>query len=127
MDHQVARLFSVTHDAVTELRTLHGPAMGSGHIHHKAGTPGPGHVEPALSFLTEVTAAIAGAREILIAGPGHAKFALKRHLEHRAPEIDMRVLGVEPMDKAGREELHAFANLFFRQKDLFRGPGITSR
>jgi hypothetical protein len=53
IDHQVARVFGVMRDGLTELAVIHAPNEGRGHIHHKAGTMGPGHVDLPQSFLRE--------------------------------------------------------------------------
>ena len=117
IDHRSATTFEVTHHDLTELVTIHAPDQGRGQIHHKAGTMGPGHTGVSPEFLQRVTAALAGARRILIVGPADAKFALKHYISVHAPSLDEHIIGVEPMDKCGLGELQAFATLFFRQAD----------
>lgn len=120
IDHQIARLFGVMREDLSELAVIHAADEGRGHLHHKAGTMGPGHVEPPLGFLRRVTAALEGAEEILIVGPADAKHQLQRHLSVHAPLLARRVVGVEPMDKCSHGDLQAFASLFFRQADRMR-------
>ena len=120
IDHRSATLYEVTHHDLRELAVLHAPDQGGSHIHHKAGTMGPGHESVPPAFLQRVTTALAGARRILIVGPAEAKFALKHYIALNAPSLDQHVIGVEPMDKCGHGELQAFATMFFRQADRMR-------
>ncbi len=120
IDHQVARVLGVMRDGLTELAVIHAPNEGRGHIHHKAGTMGPGHVDLPQSFLREAAAALQEAQEILIVGPADAKHQLKKFIALNTPLLDKRVIGVEPMDKCGAGDLQAFASLFFRQADHMR-------
>ena len=120
IDHRSATLYEVTHQGLRELTVLRAPDQGGGQIHHKAGTMGPGHASVSPVFLQRVTAAMAGARRILIVGPADAKFALKHYIALNAPSLDEHIVGVEPMDKCGHGELQAFATLFFRQTDRMR-------
>jgi len=120
IDHETARLYGVTRQDITELAIIRAANQGRGHIHHKAGTPGPGHVDPSPNYFAQVTAALKEAQEILIVGPANTKHALKDYIALNAPLLDKRVAGVEPMDKCGHGDLQAFASLFFRQADLMR-------
>jgi hypothetical protein len=118
IDHRVAHLYDVTRDGISELVTIQAPDQDRGHIHHKAGTPGPGHVGVSAAFLGDVANALGKAKEILIVGPSDAKTALKGYIDLHLPLLAGRIRGVEPMGHAGKEEIHAFAILFFRQHDL---------
>jgi len=120
IDHREAKVFGVTHHDLTELALIHAPDEGRGHVHHKAGTRGSGHVTPSQSFLGKVAAIVADAQEILIVGPSDTRHALKKYIALNLPVLDRRIIGVEPMDKCGRGELQAFASLFFRQTDRMR-------
>ncbi len=121
IDHRVAHLYAVTRDNISELLSIHAPDQGRGHIHHKAGSPGPGHVMVAPAFLKEVAGALGKATEILIVGPSDAKTALREYIDLHLPLLARRIKGVEPMGHAAKGEIHAFAVLFFRQHDLM-GP-----
>lgn len=120
IDHHTARLFGVTRDDLTELAVVHAADEGRGHVHHKAGTMGPGHIGLPHDFLREVTTALRDAQEILIVGPADAKHQLDKYLAVNAPTVARRVIGVEPMDKCSPGDLQAFASLFFRQTDRMR-------
>ena len=120
IDHRSATLYEVTHHDLKELAVIHAPDQGRGHIHHKAGTMGPGHTGVSPEFLQKVAAALAGAQRILIVGPADAKFALKHYIGLHAPSLGERIIGIEAMDKGGHGELQAFAAQFFRQADRMR-------
>lgn len=121
IDHRIAHLYDVTRNGLNEILTLHAPDQGGGHIHHKAGTPGPGHLGVAPAFLKAVAEALDKAQEILIVGPADAKAALKKHIDVQMPSLAERIQAVEPMDRVSKEHLHAFAVRFFLKHDLF-GP-----
>ena len=120
IDHHIARIYGVTRDELAELAVIHAADQGRGHIHHKAGTMGPGHTDLPEAFLKEVTNALQDAEEILIVGPADAKHGLRNHLAVHAPLLARRVVGVEPMDKCSQGDLRAFASLFFHQADRMR-------
>jgi hypothetical protein len=120
IDHQVARLYGVARDNLTELTVIHAPNEDRGHIHHKAGTMGPGHVPVSHDFLRDVAIALQGAQEILIVGPADSKHALKKYIILNMPSLDKHVIGVEPMDKCCQRDLQDFASLFFHKADRMR-------
>lgn len=117
IDHRLARLYGVTRDKIIPLTDIHAPKEGRGHIHHKAGTMGPGRVPASPEFLQNVAAALHEAQEILIVGPADTKHALKKYLATNLARLDERVIGVEPMGKCDHNDLQSFASLFFRQAD----------
>jgi stalled ribosome rescue protein Dom34 len=118
IDHRLAHIYNVTRDDISELATIRAPDEGRGHIHHKAGSAGPGHVAAAPAFLKAVAEALATAQEILIVGPADTKMALKKYIDLQMPLVGKRIKGVEPMKRASSEEIHDFATLYFRQSDL---------
>ena len=120
IDHHTARLYGVTRDDLTELAVVRATDEGRGHVHHKAGTMGPGHIDLPHDFLKDVTTALQDAKEILVVGPADAKHQLKKHLALNAPQLANRIIGIEPMDKCTNGDLQAFASLFFRQADRMR-------
>jgi stalled ribosome rescue protein Dom34 len=121
IDHCIARIFAVTKRELTELTTLHAPDQGRGHIHHHAGTPGPGHESMSEEFLQNVVAALQDPAEILIAGPAQAKQIFKAYLAKKAPTLHQRVVAVATSNKAGDDELRDFACRFFDRIDSIRG------
>lgn len=118
IDHQVAHLYDVTRESIDETVTIRAPDQGRGHIHHKAGSIGSGHVVVAPAFLKEVAQALGAAQEILIVGPADTKTALKKYIDLQMPLLKSRIMGVEPMEHASKAEVHAFAAPFFRLRDL---------
>jgi len=116
LDHQVARLYGLAHDAVQEI-VVHNADAGKGHVHHHAGSVGSGHVALDKVFLENISAAIGEAQEILIVGPAAAKTALKSFLDQHKPLQAQRVMGVEAMDHASAAEITAFARRFFSPLD----------
>ena len=117
LDHQDARLYDVTRAQAVETAVIHAPDRGTGHIHHKAGTPGPGHEAVSATFLHQIGEALRDGREILILGPAEAKTALKAYLESHFPAVAAKVVGVEPMARASTAEIHALAERLFRHAD----------
>ena len=127
IDREQARIYGVGHDDLSELAVIRAPDEGRGHVHHKAGSIGPGHVPVSQRYLREVAAALQAAQEILIVGPADAKQALKDHILLNAPLLLKRIVGVEPMDKCDGGELQAFASLFFHQADGMRPIAQVTR
>jgi stalled ribosome rescue protein Dom34 len=117
IDHEIARLYAFTKEGAREIAAIHAPNRDTGHIHHKAGTPGPGHAPVAQDFLERVATGLQQAEQILIIGPADVKNALKTHLEHKWPSLVRHIIGVEPMQKASESEIHAFARRFFLRAD----------
>jgi stalled ribosome rescue protein Dom34 len=120
IDHQEAIIYGVMRHELSKLAVIHAPDEGRGHVHHKAGVNGPGHIPLSPAFMLKVTAALADAKEILIVGPGPAKLALKSYIALNAPMMNKRVLGVEPMEANTEGQMQTFASLFFRQRDRMR-------
>jgi hypothetical protein len=55
--------------------------------------------------------------EILLAGPGDAKRALKSFLQQHRPERAARIMGMVAMDHPGDAEIVAAARRFFARAD----------
>lgn len=117
IDHQTARLYRVKRDAAEQIAVLRARNRGRGNIHHKAGTPGPGHEEIQPEFLARVAESLEEARRILILGPSQAKYALKAFLEANAPIQGTRLVGVEPMASVSPAGILALAGPLFRHAD----------
>ena len=111
IDHKKADIvrFDRSADAETIVRHKDAPRT----IHHKAGTPGPGHIAEDPHYLAAVAEALQPAQEILIVGPGDVKLELRAYLEKRAPDIAKRVVGVEASDHPTDGELLAMARKYF--------------
>ena len=96
-------------------------AAGNPHVHHKRGAIGPGKAEADQSYYHGIAQALVDAREILITGPGQAKLALLRHLQHHDPAVAQRVLGLETADHPTDGQLAKHARDYFRAKDRMLG------
>lgn len=90
-------------------------------VHRKSGVPGSGKHAEDRAFFDGIVAALGDARDVLVAGPGLAKHAFLKDLEHRHPDWSRRVVGTETMDHPSVDELVASARRYFRRVDNLRG------
>ncbi len=90
-------------------------------LHRKSGTPGSGKAADDHDFFDSVVGAIGDAREVLIVGPGNAKTAFKKDLDHRHPQVADLVVAVETLDHPQVDDLLAFARKYFKRVDNLRG------
>jgi stalled ribosome rescue protein Dom34 len=90
-------------------------------VHRKSGAPGSGKHADDRGFFDGVVAALGDARDVLVAGPGVAKQAFVKDLEHRHPEWARRVVGVETMDHPSVDDLLVAARRYFKRIDNLRG------
>lgn len=115
IDHREARIFAIgAHDVEEEVVHDHGPVK---HIHRKADHVGLGHVAADPAYLAEVAAELAGAKAILICGPGQARNELAGYLNEHHPATGKRVWGIEAMDHPTDGQIVATARRFFRAAD----------
>lgn len=121
LDHRTARLFGLTRSTATETRITTDPGR-RGHVHHRAGTPGSGHRGADKSYLDKIADHLKTAEQILILGPGEAKFELDRYLKTHAPAIHDRIIGIEALDQRGSAAICAFARKLMRKSDLMAVP-----
>lgn len=119
IDHDHARIFAVTREEARETATIQAADSGHGHIHHKAGTPGPGHEAPAEAFLRQTAQALQGAHRLLIAGPAQAKTALKSFLDTHEPQLAAKVIDVIALAHPG--DFHAAVWPHFLRADRMAG------
>lgn len=124
IDHRSAHIHGLQQGEMVELAAIHAADQNRGHIHHKAGSMGPGHTSPAPDFLRDVAVALEEAGAILIVGPADAKHALKDFMAAHAPRQDRRVIGVLPLDKGDPAELAALAKTMFRRADQMRASQV---
>jgi hypothetical protein len=89
-----------------------------GNIHHKAGSPGSGHVHDSKNYLPAVVDVLKPSHEILIVGHGNAKDELASFIREHVPLLASRIMGIRPMDQPTKGEIIAFARKFFESKDL---------
>ncbi len=116
IDHRSAWVYAYSCEGLTELVVLEAPDA-PGHIHHKAGAPGPGHLAVDPDFLRRAAEAVADARAILIVGPAQAKSELAQFMARHMPQAGARIIGIEPLGRVGPEEIHGYAKRFFARAD----------
>ncbi len=86
--------------------------------HQKKGVLGGSSAEDDVSYLDEVSSALASAKEILIVGPGMEKLAFMRHLnKHHADTAD-KVVSVETVDHPNDGQLLSHARKYFVKADM---------
>jgi stalled ribosome rescue protein Dom34 len=115
IDHAEARIFEFGTGGIEKhhVRAEDRP----GHIHHKAGTPGPGHDHEDKKFFDAVAAMLKPNHEILVVGHGPAKTAFAHYARDHKPDLARHIMGVEAVDQPSEGELLAFARKFFDAKD----------
>jgi stalled ribosome rescue protein Dom34 len=118
IDHREARVFHFNPTEADKL-VLH-PDHPTRHIHHKADTIGSGHAAEDQNFLHAVAHAVADAGAVLIAGPGNAKTALVKHIEHHDPKLRKIIAGVETVDHPSDAQLVAHARRYFAVEDRMK-------
>jgi stalled ribosome rescue protein Dom34 len=118
LDHRIAKVFRF--DADTNETTIVHSTHPHQHLHHKANSGDSGHAPVDKDFLERVSAAVADAGAILIAGPAGAKTELRKHLESRHPQVAAKISGVQTLDHPTDGELLAHARRFFRADDRIR-------
>lgn len=90
-------------------------------VHRKSGAPGSGKHAEDRAYFDAIVNALGDARDVLVAGPGMAKQAFMKDLEHRYPDWARRVVGVETMDHPSVDQLLVAARRYFKRVDNLRG------
>jgi stalled ribosome rescue protein Dom34 len=118
LDHKEARVFHVAADGSDEL-TVRAPAS---HIHrHPKGPEGyKEHPDDAHRFFREVVAALEGADEVLVVGPGTAKLQFIKHVHQHAHALVPKIVGVETLDHPTDPQLVAYVKSYFKAADRVR-------
>ena len=89
-------------------------------IHQKAGIVGSGHTHDGKAYFDGIIAALAGATEWLVTGPGALKNEFAGYVEKNAPRLKSQLVGVEPMDHPTDGELLEHARRFFKTSDKMK-------
>jgi stalled ribosome rescue protein Dom34 len=118
LDHQHATVIDFT---VDDRHVSHVESTSPRKLHRKSGPMGTGKAPEDAAFFDEVVAAVAGAHELVVCGPGTAKVAFMHHLERKHQRMVKQVLGVETLDHPSDGELLAFARRYFRRADALLG------
>ena len=122
LDHAEARVFQFN-GAETESHVVHahpdphGVAHGSSRVHHRSAVRGGGKVQEEPDFFDRVAAALHGAGDVLITGPGVAKTEFVRHLATHDKAMSHKVVAVETLDRITDGEIVAHARDYFGRSD----------
>ena len=111
IDHREAKIFSISVDDVDEvvIHDSHSPK----HIHRRADQVHLGKQSPDRAFLEQVVEQLAGARGIIIIGPGTARTELAGYLSDRHPQLGKRVCGIEASDHPTDAQIIAASRKYF--------------
>ncbi len=125
LDHAEARVFQfsaaeIDSCVVHAYASPHGVAHGSPRVHHKSGVIGAGKVQEEPDFFKRAAAALQGAGEVLIAGPGQAKLEFLTYLAKHDKILSRKVVGIETMDRATDGQIVAYARNYFARSDRMR-------
>jgi len=118
LDHHEARIvhFNAYDSDSEHIR----PADPPRHLHVKAGSPSGTHITDEPQFYRDIAAALAGAHEILLAGPSTAKTEFLKYLHKHAASAARHIVGVETLDHLTDNQLLAEARKFFMRADRLR-------
>jgi hypothetical protein len=115
IDQLQAKVFEIdTEESTTHELHDHRPVR---HLHRKANHVGLGTVEMDPVLLEGVAEALAGAKAILILGPGKARNVLAGYLRERHPRLSSNIWGIQPSDHPTDAEIVAQARAFFHSAD----------
>lgn len=115
LDHREAHIaaFSLGSERVFEVHSR----KGKKRIHTKRETVGSGKLADDHIFFDEIVHALAGMREVLIAGPGNAKVAFEKYARQKHREFAKHIVGVETLDHPTDAQLLAHARAKFTAID----------
>jgi len=88
------------------------------HQHQKSGVDASVQSERNPAYLNDIAAALDGAKQILIVGPGQEKLTLIKHLEKQHAGIADKVVSVETVDHPSDSQLLAYARKYFVKEDM---------
>jgi stalled ribosome rescue protein Dom34 len=124
IDHREARIFHFSATAVDRV-VVHSHISGQ-HLHHKANTPGSGHLGIDKEFLHRVVEALTHTGAILITGPANAKMELKNYIAQTNPKLTERISGTEALDHPSDGALVALARKYFKADDRMHSQTQTA-
>jgi len=115
IDHREAKIFHFnSEDADKAIVPSH---ASNHHLHHKANTPGSGHLGVDKEFFKRVVAALSHTGAILLTGPAIAKTELNHYMQEHRADPAKRISAVETLDHPSDGELVALARKFFKADD----------
>jgi stalled ribosome rescue protein Dom34 len=86
--------------------------------HQKSGVVSNNRAEPDYTYMDDVIAVLADAREILVVGPGMEKLAFMRHMSKSHAATADKVVSVETVDHPTDVQLLTYARKYFGNTDL---------
>jgi hypothetical protein len=109
IDHAEAKIFHVDGERFYAA-LLHPRHFGGGHS-----TVAAEHARSADTerFFHDVTLALEGAEELLVAGPGTAKLALVQHVHRHDRVLEGKIVGVKTVDHSSDSQFVAFVRSYF--------------
>ena len=116
LDHSDAHVIKFSRDEV-EMSHLHAHQAHQ-HLHQKRAAH-ERHMPPTALF-DDVVKGLAGAREILVCGPGAAKNEFVQFVEKHHHALRPLIYGVETLDHPSEGELLKFARSYFTAADRMR-------
>jgi len=115
IDHEEARIFEFGTGGVAKHRVK--AESKTGHVHHKAGTMGSGHVHADKHYLAAIAAALKPYHEVLIVGHGETKTELSHYIRDHEAALAPKIMGVEAIGNLTEGEVVAHARKFFEARD----------
>ena len=112
IDHNEARVFHLDAETFDE-RTVESP---NHHVHRHPedmDTRTRNHPDDEQRFFHEVVATLAGADQILLAGPSATKLHFLRYVQKHDPALDQQVVGVETADHPTDRQFVAHVRHYF--------------
>lgn len=94
------------------------------HLHHHQGTLGSGRAATDPAYLHAVAEGVAGAKEVVVVGPGSAKLEFIKHVQHHDPKVAETIVGVETVDHPTDPQLLAYARHYFLKVDGMKGDSF---
>jgi stalled ribosome rescue protein Dom34 len=119
LDHKEARIFHIHPDAIDEMTVL-APLHNIHHKHDRGAGEPREHPNDAKQFYHDVSRALADSEEILVLGPGEAKFELFKYVHQHEHSLEPKIIGMETVDHPTNGQLVAYAKKHFIKNDRMR-------
>ena len=119
LDHKQARVFSF-HPETFDEATVAAPPHNDHHKHTRGQEGLKEHPEDTKRFYHDLVAALQGAEELLIVGPGAAKLEFFRYVHQHDHALEAKVVGIETVDHPTDGQVVAYAKKYFKRTDRMR-------
>jgi hypothetical protein len=111
-------------DAESEHIRSHSPFRK---VHHKAGEIGAGHVHLDHRYFDEIAESLHDVQEWLLVGAGAARTEFASYIDRHLPDLNAKLLGVEPADHPTEGELLDHARRAFKRIDRMQPNSPAAR